>query len=128
MDEVVKKWVTRARYDLSTAEVLLKARKYLYVAFTCQQCLEKMFKAIITKNGKKIVFTHNLSRLAEDSGTDVEMDTDLKKFLVELTPFAIEARYGDYRKRLSELVDKREATRYMEKTKRIFRWLKERLS
>ncbi|MFH1653778.1 MAG: HEPN domain-containing protein, partial [Pseudomonadota bacterium] len=42
-------WIERADYDLDTAEAMLKSARYLYVAFACQQAVEKYLKAIIQK-------------------------------------------------------------------------------
>ena len=37
-------WIQKANYDLETAIDLLQAKKYLYVAFMCQQACEKYLK------------------------------------------------------------------------------------
>ena len=66
MEHITKKWLERARYDLRTAEAMLETRRYLYVAFMCQQNLEKTLKAIYTHKRKEIPpRTHNLLYLIE---------------------------------------------------------------
>jgi HEPN domain-containing protein len=47
MDRIVEKWIERAEYDLETARAMLHARRYLYVAYICQQSIEKALKALI---------------------------------------------------------------------------------
>jgi HEPN domain-containing protein len=126
MDELTKKWIERARYDLSTSVALFKARKYLYVAFTCQQALEKIIKACIASNGETIPFTHNLVKLAENANIFSDMDEDTRLFIARLTPFAIEARYGDYRKNLSEIVNRTEASNMLKTTSEVFKWLEKK--
>ncbi|MBU0567233.1 HEPN domain-containing protein [bacterium] len=127
MDELSKKWVERSDYDLKTAEAMLKAERYLYVAFMCQQSLEKLLKAIIVQKGKEILPIHNLVRLAEIAGIYPSMDPGYQDFLADLTPFAIEARYGDYRESLLEIIDQKGAQVCLSKTKEVFKWLTEEL-
>lgn len=124
-EEIAKKWRIRAKYDLDTAEAMHTSRRYLYVAFMCQQSLEKIMKAIIIDKGGEVLRTHNLVRLAEIAGVYQAMDNKRKDFLANLTPFAIESRYGDYRKRLSEIINKKMAAKYLMETKEIFKWLRE---
>jgi HEPN domain-containing protein len=35
-------WVDIARYDLDTADAMFKTGRWLYVAFMCQQAIEKL--------------------------------------------------------------------------------------
>ena len=128
MDALTKKWLERAKYDLATAEAMLKARRYLYVAYMCQQCIEKTLKAIIVESGRKALPIHNLVRLAEEAKVHSEMGQGNQNFLADLTPFAIEARYGDYRKSLSEIIDRKKSKRCLLETKEIFKWLRKRLT
>jgi HEPN domain-containing protein len=127
MEDITKKWLNRARYDLETADAMFKTGRYLYVAFMCQQALEKVLKAIIIEKGGEALRTHNLIRLAELCGINSLMKDDDKNFLADLTPFVIESRYGDYKKRLSEIINKRTAAKYLKKTKEIFQCLKKKL-
>jgi HEPN domain-containing protein len=41
-------WLDTAEYDLATAEAMLKAGRWLYVVFTCQQAIEKLSKGLYT--------------------------------------------------------------------------------
>ena len=67
----IQYWIDIAIYDLDTASALLKTRRYLYVLFMCQQCLEKMLKAMVILETKKFPpRIHNLVRLAEAAGID----------------------------------------------------------
>lgn len=69
-------WIEMAEYDLETARAMLKTNRYLYVGFMCQQVIEKLFKAIITKNGEMPPKTHNLIRLAELSELNKLLEQD----------------------------------------------------
>lgn len=82
------------RNDLDTAKVMLDTGQYLYVAYMCQQTIEKMLKAIITQHGKENFPIHNLNRLAEITSISNELTSEQFNFLAELTPYHIEARPG----------------------------------
>ena len=127
MDELTRKWLARARYDLKTAESMLEARRYLYVGFMCQQSLEKLLKAIMVSKGKKVIPIHNLVRLAQEAGVYETMNESEQNFLADLTPFVIEARHGDYRRNLSEITNKRQASGFLSKAKELFKCLKRNL-
>ncbi|PIV53356.1 MAG: hypothetical protein COY53_07385 [Elusimicrobia bacterium CG_4_10_14_0_8_um_filter_37_32] len=86
MDRLVKKWLEHAKYDLETARSMYKTRRYLYVAFMCQQAIEKVLKAKIAEKGKGILPIHNLVRLAEISGVNKFLDEPQLDFLADLTP------------------------------------------
>ena len=128
MNALTKKWLERAQYDLVTAEAMLKARRYLYVAYMCQQSIEKILKAIIVESNGKSFPTHNLTRLAEEAKIYAEIGQKRQDFLADLTPFAIEARYGDYRKSLSEIIDRKKSLKYLAATKEVFKWLRKKLA
>jgi HEPN domain-containing protein len=123
MDRIVKHWIERAEYDLDTAKAMLDGARYLYVAYTCQQAIEKILKAIIAQQNKENLQIHNLNRLAEIAELNHDLTPDKFNFLAELTPYCIEARYGDYKESLSEIIDKEKAKIIYEETKRIFQWL-----
>ena len=41
----------------------------------------------------------------------------------ELTPYHVEARYGDYKEKLSEIIDGQKAQKVYRKTLEIHKWL-----
>jgi len=127
MDIITKKWIERAKYDLVTAQAMLVTKRYLYVAFMCQQSLEKILKAIIIEKGEPALRTHNLVRLAEKAEVYQLMANKDQDFLADLTPFAIESRYGDYKRKLSEIINRKVAEKYFEKSEEIFEWLRKRI-
>lgn len=106
---------------------MVRIRKYLYAAFMCQQSLEKLLKAILAKRDKVPLPVHNLARLAKEAGLFDSCETVDAGLLDELTPFCIKARYGEYKKSLSELCDRRMARLYVKRTEKMFRWLTNQL-
>lgn len=128
MDKIVEHWVERSQYDLDTAKAMLDTGRYLYVAYLCQQTIEKMLKAIIAQNGKENFPIHNLNRLAEIASIKCELNSEQFNFLAELTPYHIEARYGDYKESLSEIIDETKAKKVYKKTLEIHTWLYQRIN
>lgn len=123
MDKVVAHWIERAEYDLETAKVMLDTARYLYVGYMCQQAVEKLLKAIIAQQNKETLPIHNLNRLAEVAGVRDRLNNEQFNFLAELTPYCIEARYGDYKESLSEIINEQRAREVYKKTQEIFEWL-----
>jgi len=119
----VAHWVERAEYDLGTAKAMLDTGRYLYVGYMCQQSAEKLLKAIIAQQNKENLPIHNLSRLVEVAEIKNHLNSEQFNFLAELTPYCIEARYGDYKESLSEIINEQKAKEIYEKTREIFKWL-----
>ena len=123
MDKIIEHWMERSQYDLDTAKVMLDTGRYLYVAYMCQQTIEKILKAIIAWQGKENFPIHNLNRLAEIASLKNELNSDQFNFLADLTPYHIEARYGDYKESLSEIISEASAQQIYKKTQEIHEWL-----
>ncbi len=94
-----------------------------YIAYTCQQAIEKIIKAIIAQQKKDNLPIHNLNRLAEMAEITDVLTSEQLDFLAELTPYCIEARYGDYKESLSEIIDKEKANEIYEESGKVFKWL-----
>ncbi len=120
-------WVERAEYDLETARVMLDTARYLYVAYMCQQAVEKLLKALIAQQNKENLPIHNLNRLVAIAKIRDELSTGQFDFLAELTPYYIEARYGDYKQSLSEIISKEKAIEVYNKAEEIFQWLYQKI-
>jgi HEPN domain-containing protein len=123
MDKIVSHWVERAEYDLETAKSMLDTGRYLYVGYMCQQAVEKVLKGIIAQQNKENLPIHNLNRLAQVAGIENDLNAGQFNFLAELTPYCIEARYGDFRESLSEIINERRAREVYAETQEIFQWL-----
>jgi HEPN domain-containing protein len=123
MDKYVSHWLERSKYDLETAKAMLDAGRFLYVAYMCQQAIEKHLKAIIAQQGKENLPIHNLNRLAVLAELSGELEQGQIDLLAELTAYNIEARYGDYKESLSEVIDIQRAKTVYDKTLELFQWL-----
>ncbi len=123
--KIVQNWMSLAEYDYKTAEAMLKSGRYLYVAFTCQQTIEKSLKAIyIQQNKQTPPYTHNLIRLSDAAQVKVEMDPDKVKFLELLNSYYIESRYTEELDELSRVITRAKANDILTQTTELFKWLK----
>lgn len=127
MHSVTKQWMERAAYDLETGESLLKSGRYLYVAFLCEQCIEKILKAYLTSLGRTPPLIHNLLRLAEEADLLPAMAENQKLFLADLNPFYIKARYGEYKDALSGICSAEKAHSFVAQTRELIQWLKPKI-
>ncbi|MBI5195383.1 MAG: HEPN domain-containing protein [Nitrospirae bacterium] len=126
MGKDVDYWVNLSKYDIKTADAMFKSRRYLYVLFTCQQAVEKILKALVTKSTKQFPpKTHDLLKLAELSKIDI--DEPKKEFLSKLSFYYIETRYPQEIDRISKDINRKMTLEYLKNTKVLLRWLKLKL-
>jgi HEPN domain-containing protein len=123
MDKIVVHWVEWVEYDLGTAKAMLDTGRYLYSGYMCQQAAEKLLKVMIAQQNKENLPIHNLSRLVEITEMKNQLNSEQFNFLEELTPYRIEARYGDHKGSLSEIINEQKAKEIYKKTQGIFKWL-----
>ncbi len=123
--KVIDNWIALAEYDLDTAKVMLDGGRYLYVVFTCQQCIEKILKALFVKEKNSTPpYTHNLVRLTELIALETELSPEQNKFIEFLNSYYIETRYADELKELSKKVNTINAKEIYQNTNNLFLWLK----
>ena len=61
-----KYWLMLSQYDLDTARVLIDGERWVYVAYMCQQALERQIKGMYVYHiGKEAPKSHNLGFLFE---------------------------------------------------------------
>lgn len=95
MKQTTRDWLTVAEDDLLAAKALLKEERLAnLVAFHCQQCLEKCFKAVIDEKGLTSIKSHDLNRLF--SLTDISCSEEEIRIISILNEVYIDSRYpGD---------------------------------
>jgi len=112
--------------DLKAGLTLLQGRHYLYVAFTCHQAIEKIFKAAYTKLKEGTPpFKHKLDYLAQQSGFYDRLSEQQSAFIAELDPYNIEARYPEYKSRITETLTQAKCEYLLNQTKILQQWIKE---
>ncbi len=95
--EAVRRWRTKARSDWTTVEVLLGSDRCPAdaVCFHCQQFVEKLLKALLTRQGIEAPKTHDVRRLiqlAEPFAPELSRLSDASD---ALTVHGVETRYPD---------------------------------
>lgn len=94
----------------------------------CHQVIEKMLKAywsrILEEPPLKI---HSLSRLAEKTELDKEMDDEQLDFIDMLEPLNIEARYPSYKERLMKSLNVVRCKELLKQTDELRIWIKSKL-
>ena len=70
---------------------------------------------------------HNLNCLSEIATISNELTSEQFNFLAELTPYHIEARYGDYKESLSEIINEKRAEQVYKKTREIHKWIYQKI-
>ena len=127
-EEKIQYWLGIADNDYQVAGDLMKTQRWLYVAFMCHQTLEKTIKAYYTKQmPDDPPYIHNLIRLAEVSGLYELMSEEQRMFLDMMTPMNIEARYPDFKSRMSASLNESVCKEFMEQTLQMQLWIKSKL-
>jgi len=107
--EKYEKWLEAAEDDLTTATVMLKNKRYAYVAFMCQQAIEKLAKGIYVYNfGKEARYTHNILIILKDieSIANSEKYKEYDLFFGKLTSYYLVGRYDVYKQKITQELDK----------------------
>ncbi len=116
-------WMAGAEDDLATAELLIGENRILHGMFFCHLAIEKAIKAhVVKETGDVPPRSHNLIYLSEKAA--LEFDEEDQQFLGILMKYQLQGRYPDYNPVLPEVL---KANEYLDKTKTLLQWLKERL-
>ena len=109
-----------AQHDLAGAENLMQGGLWPGAAFFCQQCCEKLLKALLVRSGMEPPKTHDLLELADLGG--LELTDEQRLFLTRLSDHAVRSRYpgGEY--------DEAQVRRMFAETKQFFEWLRAKLT
>ena len=119
----IANWVESSNYDIKTADHMFETKRYIYVLFMCHLATEKLIKALYEAAIKEMPpKTHNLVSLLNKIVMDVP-DEHLKT-IESLNDISIVTRYPEDMKALVKAFNRERAGEYLQKTKRVLRWLK----
>lgn len=122
MREYTNSFKESAEYDLKTAENMLNAGRYIYVVFMCHLAIEKMLKAIVAQETKRIPpKTHNLIYLIKL--VDLSLPQNLFDFITKINNASIVTRYPDNFSELIKAYPKEVATDYFNNTLEVIKCL-----
>ncbi len=99
-NEAVRQWRARAQSDWTTVEILLASDRCPAdtVCFHCQQFVEKLLKALLTRHGIEAPKTHDVRRLIQCAAPVAPELTRFSDPSDALTVHGVETRYpGDVR-------------------------------
>ena len=127
--KIINNWISLSEYDLNTAEAMFQAKRYLYVAFMCQQAIEKILKAGFVKEHEKTPpYTHNLLRLIKELPLLNEMaNSGRMSVLEELNSYYIESRYTEDIDLLTRILTSEKADWILKSTKELYQWIQSKL-
>lgn len=121
MEKIINFWLKASKDDLKTAEIMLKANRYNYAMFMCQQSTESLLKAIIAyKTNSRPPYLHDLVRLSQF--LTLKIPENILENLKLITPHYIKARY--FKERYdSKVYNKINAKNLIAITKETRKWL-----
>jgi HEPN domain-containing protein len=125
-EEKFEHWLDIAQYDLLTAEAMLTTGRWLYVAFMCQQAIEKLVKGLyLLYLDDNVPRTHSIGTIMErfEKMLPVEIPPETTKLFDDLSIFYLNGRYPEYRNRLNSKIKEPEAKALHSQTVEVFAWL-----
>lgn len=120
MNEDVKRWLESAEGNIATARYLLKGNCSEDCAFYCQQAVEKILKAYLLNQKKKVIKTHDLFLLAKE----VNLPESFFPLVKELSVVYIAVRYPD----MPHIKDiKLKAEKYLHFSEEVLQWIHKKI-
>ena len=125
--EKYEHWLNLAEYDLDTASAMFESGRYVYVAFMCQQAIEKLAKGVYVYNfDEEAKYTHNIGLILKDIDY-MANSTEYKNYITlfsDLTSYYIAGRYSSYKQDISKELNESKADELLNETKGAFEWIK----
>ena len=130
-------WLLLSDYDLNTIDCLIAGERWVYVAYLCQQAVERQLKGMyVYYNNAEAPKTHNLSflfkkvcdnekfRQEADQARFAEHRADAEDFLIALMFYYMSDYPFSYKNISSRFVGKELALELYEKAKATVQWLR----
>jgi HEPN domain-containing protein len=122
-EKLIQYWLESSDDDFETMEAMYKSKRYNWTLFVGHLMIEKLLKAYYVKVNEDFPpFMHNLLRLAEKSG--FELNEENKLFFITVTAFNINARYDDYKMSFQKKCTPEFTDQWIEKLKEKRLWIK----
>jgi HEPN domain-containing protein len=119
-------WLQHAQYDLVSATAMFRSKRWLYVAFMCQQAIEKLCKGLHTLYiGDDIPRIHNIKKVVDRFADKLPqpISDETYRFFDQLTSMYLNNRYPEFLLQLSLQMNKKEAASVLKQTQEVFKWL-----
>ena len=126
--EKVKYWIDLSDRDLQAATTLASGGHYLWAGFMCHQVIEKIFKGFYSALlDDTPPFRHELDLLAMRGGFYETLNEEQIAFLDVLNPLNIEARYPEYKNRISKSFNGEICEDLLKQVEKLQQWTKEKI-
>lgn len=125
INKAVKFWLLSSRDNFETADAMLKAGRYNFAMFMCQQAVEALLKAVfIIQKNERPEYIHKLPKLVEMTGIEIPKSIDEK--ILKIDAHYIKARYKEDRFN-AKIYNKRNAVSLVKDTKDVLKWFIKKL-
>lgn len=122
-DKLIEYWITGSDDDYETMIAMFDSKRFSWPLFIGHLMIEKLLKAYYVKvKSDYPPFIHNLLRLAEKA--EMSLTDDIKKQLVTITAFNINARYDDYKMSFKKKCTTEFTEEWIDKLKELRTWMK----
>ncbi len=119
-DRAVKFWLMSSKDNFDTASAMLKAGRYNFTMFMCQQAVEALLKAVfIVQKNERPEYIHKLPKLVEMIGVKIPKSIDEK--ILKIDAHYIKARYKEDRFNV-KIYNKRNAANLLKDAKDVIQW------
>jgi HEPN domain-containing protein len=126
-EEKYEYWRELAAYDLESASAMYSKGRWYYVAFMCQQSIEKLCKGLYTLYlNDNIPRIHNIKQIfmCFEAKLSINVVDEEKYSLFDtLSAYYLTSRYPDYNRQTRQQINKDEAKILLKKSKEVFSWL-----
>jgi HEPN domain-containing protein len=113
----------QADYDMRTADIMFKNKRYFYAVFMCHLSIEKALKGLFQERLSEMPpKVHNLVYLLNKS--NIKPPEDMGKFVVKLNEASVATRYPEEIKALSKTYTQPIVKGIIKDSKEALRWIK----
>lgn len=120
--EAVDYWKESALKDRKVAKDMIESKHNDWALFIWHLVIEKLLKGLLVKEGKEVIFTHNLFRLATEL-EGIELPEKHIDWLKEITTFNLEARYNSYKLEFYKKATDGYTKQWDERCEELYQWL-----
>jgi HEPN domain-containing protein len=125
-EEIIRYWVESSDMDFAAMDSLFANGHYVWTLFVGHLVIEKLLKALYVKRvDAQVPRSHNLLAIAEKTGID--LSTEQKLLMDEITGFNIRARYPDVKQRFYKKATRAFAEDRLRRIQELRVWLMEKI-
>jgi HEPN domain-containing protein len=126
IEAILAYWKDSSDQNFKTMEHLLETKDYSWALFIGHLVLEKLLKAIYTKQHQKhAIFTHDLLRLTSKIG--LELTEEQMDWFDEISTYNLNARYDNYKQDFQKMCTLEFTIERINRIKTLRLWLLQQL-